>query len=101
MPPLSEAARSYRAESTATRQVGSFGHRPADIASGSSVTIELGGHVDVRHERTDYEVDSIAKIPDGDISLQWVMFDDGQTIDDEFLSRLRLLDSLWGVDLLS
>ena len=62
-------------------------------------TLELGGHIDVKHEGKDYEVDSVAAIPAGDISLLWVMFTDGQTIDDEYLSSLRMLDSLEGINL--
>jgi serine/threonine protein kinase len=64
-------------------------------------TIELGGHVDVLYETKNFEVDTIAAIPEGDIALMWIMFDNFQNIDDEFLSELRSLDSLIGVDLYS
>jgi hypothetical protein len=61
--------------------------------------IELGGHIDFCFENQDYEVDSVEAIPDGDISLLWIMFDNFQTIDNDFIGRLRSLDSLEGIDL--
>jgi serine/threonine protein kinase len=61
--------------------------------------IELGGHIDFSFENEDYEVDTVEAIPDGDISLLWIMFDNFQTIDNDFFGRLRLLDSLEGIDL--
>ncbi|MFK7820244.1 MAG: protein kinase [Planctomycetaceae bacterium] len=64
-------------------------------------TIRLGGHIDVRFEGDDYEVDSIDDIPDGHISLLWVMFDNKQTLSDEYFDRLTQLDSLEGVDFFS
>jgi serine/threonine protein kinase len=64
-------------------------------------TIRMGGHIDVRFEGLDYEVNSIDDIPDGNISLLWVMFADNQTITDEYIDRLSLLDSLEGVDFYS
>ena len=62
-------------------------------------TIQLGGHIDFRHNGDDYEVDSIDAIHDGEISLQWIMFDNHQVIDGQFFSSLRSLENLVGIDL--
>lgn len=64
-------------------------------------TIEMGGHIDVGLDDNNYEVNTLASIPDGDISLLWVMFDNRQTIDNQFFERLRTLESLEGIDLFS
>lgn len=101
-----------KADETKPRQGSTSSDRSTTAATTSSTgksidrevaeeTIRLGGHIDFRFEDDDHEVDSIDDIPDGDISLLWVMFADRQTLSDEYFDRLTQLDSLEGIDVFS
>jgi serine/threonine protein kinase len=62
-------------------------------------TIEMGGYVDVKSGDNEHEVTAIEDLPEGDISLLWVMFNTSQAIEDDFFRQLQSLNSLRGIDL--
>ncbi|MEL6106435.1 MAG: protein kinase, partial [Planctomycetota bacterium] len=64
-------------------------------------TIEIGGRVDFRFGQQNYEATEASQVPEGPIELEWVMFDEGGLIEDDFLNDLAALESLEGIDLLS